>query len=105
MFNIKVIANHCGSLIGLDKGGYPVNIFFISPRKHMLWYSLEVPRRDASNEYHNICFCGEIRKISILWIEKSALTSAMAQSDARTTGDQVKSLIPADQQFFHGDRS
>ena len=26
---------------------------------------------------HNICFCGEIRKISILWIEKSALTSAM----------------------------
>ena len=55
---------------------------------------------------HNICFCGEIRKISILWIEKkSALTSAMAQSDARTTGDQVESLIPAGQQFFHGDRS
>ena len=26
---------------------------------------------------HNICFLGEIRKISILWIEKSALTSAM----------------------------
>ena len=23
--------------IGLDKGGYPVNIFHISPRKHMLW--------------------------------------------------------------------
>ena len=23
--------------IGLDKGGYPVNIFFISPQKHMLW--------------------------------------------------------------------
>ena len=23
--------------IGLDKGGYPVNIFVISPRKHMLW--------------------------------------------------------------------
>ena len=23
--------------IGLDKGGYPVNIFLISPRKHMLW--------------------------------------------------------------------
>ena len=26
---------------------------------------------------HNICFHGEIRKISILWIEKSTLTSAM----------------------------
>ena len=24
-------------LIGLDKGGYPINIFLISPRKHMLW--------------------------------------------------------------------
>ena len=24
-------------VIGLDKGGYPVNIFLISPRKHMLW--------------------------------------------------------------------
>ena len=23
--------------IGLDKGGYPVNIFLISPLKHMLW--------------------------------------------------------------------
>ena len=23
--------------IGLDKGGYPVNISFISSRKHMLW--------------------------------------------------------------------
>ena len=28
-----------------------VNIFLISPRKHMLWYSLEAPRRGASNEY------------------------------------------------------
>ena len=26
-------------------------------------YSLEAPRRGASNEYHNICFRGEIRKI------------------------------------------
>ena len=24
-------------IIGLDKGGYLVNIFLISPRKHMLW--------------------------------------------------------------------
>ena len=52
--------------IGLDKSGYQVSIFLICPRKHMLWYSLEAPRRGASNEYHNICFCGQIRKISIL---------------------------------------
>ena len=26
-------------------------------------YSLEAPRRGASNEYHNICFRREIRKI------------------------------------------
>ena len=29
----------------------------------MLWYSLEVARWGASNEYHNICFFEEIRKI------------------------------------------
>ena len=27
------------------------------------WYSLEAPRRGASNEYHNICFHGETRKL------------------------------------------
>ena len=34
------------------------DIFLISPRKHMLWYSLEVPHRGASDEYHNIRFRG-----------------------------------------------
>ena len=29
----------------------------------MLWYSLEAPRRGASNEYHNMRFREEIRKI------------------------------------------
>ena len=28
----------------------------------MLLYSLEAPHRGASNEYNNICFCGEKRK-------------------------------------------
>ena len=28
-------------------------------------YSLEASRRDASNEYHNLCFCTEIRNILI----------------------------------------
>ena len=53
-------------LIGLDKGGYPVYIFLISPRKHMLWVLIRSAQRGTSNEYHNICFCGEMIKISIL---------------------------------------
>ena len=48
--------------IGLDKGGYPVNIFLISPGKHMLWVLSEALLMST----HNICFRGEIRKISIL---------------------------------------
>ena len=47
----------------------------------MLWYSLEAPRRGASNEYHNIRFRGEIRKISAFFRmnldEKCALSVAM----------------------------
>ena len=37
--------------IATDKRGYPHNIFLISLQKHMLWYSLEAPRRGASIEY------------------------------------------------------
>ena len=48
--------------IVLDKSGYQVNIFFISQQKRMLWYSLEVPQRGASNEYHNICFVEKYEK-------------------------------------------
>ena len=37
----------------------------------MLSYSLEAPQGSASNEYHNICFHGEIRKMicvyPVLW--------------------------------------
>ena len=33
-----------------DKSGYHIKIFLISPQK------------GASNEYHNIRFCGEIKK-------------------------------------------
>ena len=28
---------------------------------------------------HNICFCGEIRDISIFWMKKSALSVAMSE--------------------------
>ena len=45
----------------------------------MLLYSLEALGKVRLMSIHNICFCGEIRKISILldWKKKSALTSGM----------------------------
>ena len=64
----SIYLNRCLFLmfyIALDKrGGYPHDSFLISPQKIGCGYSLEVPRRVASNGYHNNCiiFCGEIRK-------------------------------------------
>ena len=70
MYKIRVKV--CKRDIGLDKSGYSVNIFLISSQKHMLWFSLEATRRGASNEYHNICFHGKIRKkYQYFWIEKA----------------------------------
>ena len=50
-----------GYIIGLDKSGYQVNIFLISPEKH---------RKHLTEAFlmstNNICFSGKIRKISIL---------------------------------------
>ena len=34
-----------------DKMVYPKDNFLTSARKHILWFSLEAPRRGASNEY------------------------------------------------------
>ena len=52
-------------IIGSDKRGYQENIFHYE--NICCGYSLEAPRWGASNEYHNICFGGEERKISILF--------------------------------------
>ena len=38
------------------------DIFHISAQNIDCGYSLEPPRRDGSNEYHNLCFWAEIRK-------------------------------------------
>ena len=35
----------------------------MSTTEHMLWYSLEAPRRGASNEYPQHMFRGEIRQL------------------------------------------
>ena len=41
-----------------------VSIFFLFLDENMCCgYSLEVPRRGTSNEYHNVCFHQEIRKL------------------------------------------
>ena len=65
--------------IGLDKAGDPVNIFLISPRKHMLWVligSASPPRRGASNEYPQHMFSWRNKKnINTFGMKKSALTS------------------------------
>ena len=39
------------------------DIFHISAQNIDCGYSLEPPRRGGSNEYHNLCFWAEIRKI------------------------------------------
>ena len=39
------------------------DIFHISAQNVDCGYSLEPPRRGGSNEYHNLCFWAEIRKI------------------------------------------
>ena len=66
--------------IGVDKSGYQVYTFLISSQKTCCGYSLEVPRRGTSNEYHNISFRGEKEKYQYFWIEKSALTRAMSKN-------------------------
>ena len=59
---------------GLDKSGCHVNIFLISPRKHMLWYSLEAPRQGASNEYPQHMFSWRNnKKYQYFLIEKKNL--------------------------------
>ena len=39
------------------------DIFYISAQNIVCGYSLEPPQRGGSNEYHNLCFWPEIRKI------------------------------------------
>ena len=59
--------------IGLDKRGYQVNIFGISPRKYMLW-----PRRFY--EYPQCMFSWRNKKkYQHFWIEKSILSRAMSR--------------------------
>ena len=67
-----------------DKRGYPHNIFLISPQKHMLWYSLEAPRRGASNEYPQHMFSWRNKKdISIFRMKKAPYLLLCIESVSR----------------------
>ena len=58
---VSVCYLHQSTVRGPDKGGYLVNIF-ISPQKHMLWYSLEAPWQGTSNEYPQHMFSWRNKK-------------------------------------------
>ena len=60
------LRNHAYS--NIQKSSAPLdkkncNIFHISTQNIDCRYSLEPPRRGGSNEYNNLCFWAEIRKI------------------------------------------
>ena len=42
-----------------------MNMFLMSPQKHMLWVLIRSAFPGTSNEYHKIRFHGEVRNISI----------------------------------------
>ena len=45
--------------------------FYISTENIACGYSLEPARRGSSNEYHNLCFCVEIRNIMFTLVNPS----------------------------------
>ena len=53
--------------IPTDKRGYPHNIFLISLQKHVVGTHLKCLGEALLMRSHNICFHGEIRKISALF--------------------------------------
>ena len=62
--------------IGLDNSGYQVVFLFL--KENMMGYSLEAPRRGASNEYPQRMFSLRNRKkYRYFLVEKSALSRAM----------------------------
>ena len=66
-----ITLNIC-TFIATDKSGYPYDTFLISPQKYMLWGFIRNAEAFLMNP-HNICFCWEIRKISILFGWKKCL--------------------------------
>ena len=64
------------SSTGLNKSGYQINSFLISPWKHLLWYSLEEPRLGASKEYpQNIFLWRNTKNINTFGLKKHLIKS------------------------------
>ena len=55
---------------------------FLFLHETYVWYALEVPYRDASNEYHDICFRAEIKKKRHFGWKKSTLSGAILHACA-----------------------
>ena len=61
-------------------------IFFLTLYKNICWgYSLEVPQWGTSNKYHKICFDGETRKNSKIFVWKKNLFCKHVKSPILTT--------------------
>ena len=85
-----------------------------SVQKHMLWvlirrYSLEAPHWGAPLMCtHNICFCGEIRKIPALLVDKHALSGLCGSVGCAVRLETRRSRVqppPRSATFFRGDWS
>ena len=69
------------------------DLFLISSRKHMLWYSLEAPRRGASNEYPQHMFLWRNKKkiswyIPLIWSYEHLIYSR--HSDRKKNNNKIK---------------
>ena len=64
-------------VIAPDVRGYLHHIFLISPWKHKLWVLIRILAEAILMNTHNV-ICVETRKISVLWVEKRALSGAIA---------------------------
>ena len=71
----------CYSSIGLDENGYQVNSFLIFNKNICCGYSLEAPRRGASNEYPQHMFSSSNKKhVDTFLVEKKRLIKTLQSS-------------------------
>ena len=82
-------------------------MFLISPRKHMLWYSLEAPCRGASNKYPQHTFLWRNKKKYQYFLEPASVAQLDAPSDWRPGGrgfnprrGRLHSFVEIDHEIF-----
>ena len=67
------------------KCGIHLLFFLISPRKHILWGSTEVPRQGASNEYPRHIFSWRNKKKYVFFFQLKIVHYLQLESDKRTS--------------------